>query len=261
MMSLPSYDNLGECRPTATPYKKLGAYSLTDGAFNVNSTSVEAWTAFLRANRDLAVDYAQGGGSNTGSGSPFPSSSAPSAPGGGANTYWSGFSRLTDAQVDALAVEIVTQVRMRGPFMSLSDFVNRQMGSNTALRAAGALQTAIDNVGATTSMLTDAGGVNSEYGNLRPIVQDTLIPNGNTAAGIPMDITQADILRPLAPRLTARADTFRIRAYGEVRGSDDNTVVSRATCEAVVQRVPEYVDPNVNPETGIAENEPWGRRS
>ena len=223
----------------------------------MNSTSVEAWTAFLRANRDLAVDYAQGGGSNTGSGSPFPSSSAPSAPGGGANTYWSGFSRLTDAQVDALAVEIVTQVRMRGPFMSLSDFVNRQMGSNTALRAAGALQTAIDNVGATTSMLTDAGGVNSEYGNLRPIVQDTLIPNGNTAAGIPMDITQADILRPLAPRLTARADTFRIRAYGEVRGSDDNTVVSRATCEAVVQRVPEYVDPNVNPETGIAENEPW----
>ena len=29
-------------------YKKLGAYSLVKGAFNVNSTSVKAWAALLR---------------------------------------------------------------------------------------------------------------------------------------------------------------------------------------------------------------------
>ena len=36
-------------------YKKMGAYSLIKGAFNVNSTSVKAWTALLRANRNLAL--------------------------------------------------------------------------------------------------------------------------------------------------------------------------------------------------------------
>ena len=43
-----------ELTPTSSNgegYKKLGAYSLIKGAFNVNSTSVKAWTALLRANR------------------------------------------------------------------------------------------------------------------------------------------------------------------------------------------------------------------
>jgi hypothetical protein len=57
---------------------------------------------------------------------------------------------------------------------------------------------------------------------------------------------------PLAPRLSARSDTFRIRAYGEVRDSDDN-IIAQATCEAIVQRLPEYLDPN----TDAGNNEPW----
>ena len=67
--------------------------------------------------------------------------------------------------------------------------------------------------------------------------------------GIAGDIRQADLLRPLASRLTARSDTFRIRSYGEVRTMDGSGIAGRAICEAVVQRLPEYVN--------AADNEPW----
>jgi len=56
----------------------------------------------------------------------------------------------------------------------------------------------------------------------------------------------------LAPRLSARTDTFRIRAYGEVTDADGN-VIAKAMCEAVVQRLPEFVDVDTDP----TNNEPW----
>jgi len=80
-------------------------------------------------------------------------------------------------------------------------------------------------------------------------------------AGIPGWLTQADLLQVLAPILTARSDTFTIRSYGEVLSpainqanlqlppsnlsnpivSDPSSVLSRAWCELVVQRMPDYV--------------------
>jgi hypothetical protein len=240
-------------------YKKLGAYSLIKGAFNVNSTSVKAWEALLRGNKKLAVKYAEGGTEPVSNNdSPFPSSVAPSAPGSGAKTYWSGFSRLTDADITALATEIVDQVKIRGPFMSISDFVNRKVGgtSVTNEHQAGAIQTAINNVGINSTVQGGAGGVTSDYAKHSPLVKNTEIANGNTAKSIAMDITQADLLRPLAPRLNARTDTFRIRAYGEVKDSSGK-IIAQATGEAVVQRVPEYVDSS----TSAADNEAWDEHS
>ena len=76
--------------------------------------------------------------------------------------------------------------------------------------------------------------------------------NRRTTEGIAADIRQAEVLRALAPRLSARSDTFRIRAYGEVRDAAGN-IMATATCEAVVQRLPEYVDPETDPN----DNEPW----
>jgi hypothetical protein len=245
-------------------YKKMAAYSLIDGVFNVNSTSVAAWTAFLRANRNLAVDYAQNGGSDGSSGSPFPSNDSPVKL-AGAKPQWSGFSRLSDAQVSALATRIVAQVKLRGPFMSLSDFINHKMGPVDAAQSyTGALQAALD--------LEAAGGGSGINAASRAAAGATA-PTGYTAAafngppvlgsgtmvttGIPGDITQADLLLPLAPRLAARSDTFRIRGYGEARTKDGTQILARATCEAVVQRFPEYLDPA----TDAANNEPWDEAS
>ena len=63
----------------------------------------------------------------------------------------------------------------------------------------------------------------------------------SSADGSPGMLTQADLLTPLAPILTARGDTFRIRAYGDARAPGGTKV--RAWCEAIVQRVPDYLDP------------------
>ena len=39
----------------------------------------------------------------------------------------------------------------------------------------------------------------------------------------------------------ARGDTFRVRAYGDATATDGK-VLARAWCEAVVQRVPDWLD-------------------
>ncbi len=243
-------------------YKKMAAYSLIDGAFNVNSTSVAAWTAFLRANRNLAVDFAQNGGSDGSSGSPFPSSDSPVKP-AGAKPQWSGFSRLSDAQVSALAKGIVAQVKLRGPFMSLSDFINHKMGTVDATQSyTGALQAALDLEAARGSGINAAS--RAAAGGTAPIYDPSgfnsppVLGSGTmVTTGIPGDITQADLLLPLAPRLAARSDSFRIRGYGEARSKDGTQILARATCEAVVQRFPEYLDPV----TDAANNEPWDEAS
>lgn len=248
-------------------YKKLGAYSLIDGVFNVNSTSVSAWEAFLRANRNLVIEYADGG-SDSIDGAPFPSSPSPSSP-GVAQPEWSGFSRLTDAQVTGLAERIVEQVKLRGPFMSLSDFVNHRMGTlDPETSYTGALQAALDLEAATggsgintasraaaenaAAVDLNAGLGTPEY-TTRYYDNTLVIDEQKTTSGIPGDITQADLLLPLAPRMTARADTFRIRAYGEA-GSSTGSDVSTAVCEAVIQRLPQYVDASDD-----AWEDPWNQ--
>ena len=68
-------------------------------------------------------------------------------------------------------------------------------------------------------------------------------------AGTPGWILQSDVLRPIAPILNARSDTFLIRAYGE---HDTHTgKPARALCEAVVQRVPDYVHPDTHQPTDV----------
>ena len=171
-----------------------------------------------------------------------------------------------------LAEKIVDQVKARGPFMSISDFVNRQVSSNTSLNKAGAIQTAIDQslnfitrdendeiiAEGPLHKIKRAGGGElphnpaDTYWHSVPFLigdagiydskpDDGKLTDRLTTEGIAGDIRQADVLRALAPRLSARTDTFRIRAYGEVTDANGN-IIAKAMCEAVVQRLPEYVD-------------------
>ena len=259
-------------------YKKIGAYSLIKGAFNVNSTSVKAWTALLRANRNLALiqidnDEPSGISTEASAGTPFPGMNTPVKDSGAREVEvepgefvpaWDRFSRLTDTQITALAVEIVNQVKLRGPFMSISDFVNHKMGTvNNATSYTGAIQAALDiesgTGGSGINAVSKAAATNSAAVDANSIAGTVSYPSKyfphpgpisqrRSTEAIPTDITQADILRPLAPRLSARTDTFRIRSYGEVRDADDK-IIAKATCEAIVQRLPEYVDSD--------NNEPW----
>lgn len=227
-------------------YKKLAAYSLLKDQFNVNSTSQAAWEALLRANRGLDVEQLNGG-TDSGSDTPFPEGSGYVDTG---EAYWSGVRRLDEDEISDLAEKIVEQVKARGPFLSLSDFINRRLSSD-AYGNSGALQSAIDATSINSSVDSSAGGTNTNYGTFsdrytKYIPEGAAFPTRKTTTGIAEDITQAKLLMALAPKLNARSDTFKIRAYGETLDLAGNVVAS-ATCEAVVQRVPEYLDETDEP--------------
>lgn len=240
-------------------YRGFAANLLVEAPFNVNSTSVAAWQAVLASNFNKPVPLANGS-VDEGSGVPVvrnaPTVGESYEQTSGASTdsaKWTGYRRLTDDQIEKLAIEVVKEVKKRGPFQSLAEFVNRRPGRGELARQ-GALQSAIEQAGINETVLdpgyhfTATTGANANAGS------------GNTADGAPGVITQADLLTPILPQLTARGDTFVIRAYGEAW--DDEGKKVRAWCEATVQRFPEYVDASVKPEEAPTSltNQTFGRR-
>ncbi|MCP5534312.1 MAG: hypothetical protein H7A49_11905 [Akkermansiaceae bacterium] len=231
--------------------RRIAAHLMVDGAFNVNSTSEEAWTALLAGLRGAEFDVEDGSPPSSGE-TPFPRFRNPR---GHINDGWDGYRGLQDGDLRKLAEEIVEEVRSRGPFLSLAEFVNRRPDSG-AEGLNGALQAAIDRSGVNDDSLYQrmATGKYPVGSNISP---------PNTGVGTPGYLTQADVLNSIGPRLTVRSDTFTIRGYGESLDKSGN-VVARAWCEAVVQRLPEWVDPRQDPETAIADLHPgntlFGRR-
>ncbi len=145
-------------KPTPNAHERTAELILVDGMFNVNSTSVSAWKSFLAGLKGESVPVRPTPGTpitpelvpteNTpvsgmlipgGREIPDNSLSDPKKP-----EQWVGFRALTDNQIDELAIAIVKQVRLRRPFTSLADFVNRRPGTNKKLAISGALQSALD---------------------------------------------------------------------------------------------------------------------
>jgi hypothetical protein len=62
-------------------------------------------------------------------------------------------------------------------------------------------------------------------------------------------VTQMDVLNSVGPNLTARSDTFVIRAYGEALDGAGQ-VIGKAWVEVVVQRGMQYMMPGANGATG-----------
>jgi hypothetical protein len=224
-----------------------------EGMFNVNSTSVEAWRSLLSSlsGEDIVTRSEEGRLSRTevGEGTPVAGLTAPidaEATGDGTVAIrepeqWVGRRTLSEPEITELAEAIVQEVRLRGPFLSLADFVNRRVGSDPDLARAGAIQNALDSEGVSVNGAYNQGGraVTADVARRLPFPE---AEEGATAAGIPGIVKQADLLTPLAPILSARSDTFLIRAYGEAVDPAGN-ITARAWCEAQVQRDAEYIDP------------------
>lgn len=226
---------------------KIAAHLQVDGAFNINSTSTKAWIAVLSGMRNggfnVRADNGSIGTESSNGKTAFPRMRYPM--GTDAN-YWQGYRSLSDSDIALLADKIVAQIRLRGPFLSLGEFVNRRVDtSNYAYK--GALQAAIDAVSTINKPVTDS--CDSFDPTLYPFRANVSNPNNtpNIGMGIPGYLTQADLLQSIAPTITPRSDTFTIRAYGEAKDGSGN-VVATARCEAVVQRVPEFVDETNPPE-------------
>lgn len=189
-------------------------FLLVRGAFNLNSTSAEAWTGVLGG-----MNIADWGHGATGvthlnnahfrfahtaqhfSADPYRAATAVDACARGVRT-------LSREQVVRMAESVVRSIRMRGvPFTTIADFSN-----------SGVLEQAI----------ADAG-INAEL----PM----------TLAGSPAWLSQADILSAIAPFIVVRSDTFVIRCYGDVRNPVTGGIEARSWCEAVVQRIPKLRPP------------------
>jgi len=179
---------------------------------------------------------------------------------------WRGYRELTAIEITQLAEAVVRQVKKRGPFRSLGEFINRRLASESDETALyGALQAALEdpkvdiNKDYRSRTITDADISTTKYAFKKAAL-------GSRFQGTPAYISQADILQPVAPVINARSDTFLVRGYGESLAADGTTVLAKARCEAVVQRYPDYVNPADKAEIPMTtttlhpENKIFGRR-
>ena len=253
-----------------------------DGGFNVNSTSVDAWEAFLGSFKGLEYgDKSDGFGV-------FPRS-LEQIDGSVDSTWdaqenrefiWAGWRHIEEGDLRDLAVAIVEQVKLRGPFRSFADFVNRQLTTDVK-GLSGALQAALDKtqnfeyyaIDPTYAVDTVEAGKSYEYADGGSAhVGSGIIANSATEstpaaaiAGIPGWVLQGDLLQSLGPAMSVRSDTFTIRSYGNSTEAINNRKTSESYYELVVQRMPEYVDGTSNTPEVVGSslsltNQAFGRR-
>lgn len=276
-------------RPKDDTYQKAAAYQMVRTPFNVNSVSVEAWKAVLSSLDDSTIQHLW---ATSGAREEVPSELTPLMPmslvnGGAVGRFdlaagvqkidneltndFNGFQELEPSVIERLAIEIVEEVRTRGPFLSLSEFVNRRVGPTSEETLVGALQAAIDRSGINDNFLA---------GSVFPIRDEDIAdrrfyayPNpdaslGNPAAGAPGWLMQGDLMKILEPGATVRGDTFVIRTCGQAF-NQNGEVEATAYAEAVVQRFPEYIDPADDPTVNVwdpaanaasEDNKRFGRR-
>jgi hypothetical protein len=214
----------------------LPAYLLaSEGAFNVNSISPSAWATVLGGLKNLVRTDASGkpiAGKH-----PFAKFRQPAS----GDREWGGGLGLSDGQIVTLSQKIVEVVKERGPFLGVSDFVNRRL-ANDASGDRGALDEALLRANLANPTLSSV--------QAQPSSSDTRVSTANRcryssvpsrlmegAAGY---IEQADLLEPMGGSLFARGDTFRIRASGASYDANGK-LLRRVTCEAIIVRSPEYV--------------------
>lgn len=246
-------------------FRKIAAHLILEGGFNVNSTSVDAWRAVLSSSLGQRLTRLTKGSTASSeiesegvifSRTDAVLSGSADASGSDVETHYTGYRELDEEAIKRLAEEMVKQVRLRGPFLNLGQFVNRKLSSDSELALAGAMQAAID-AADLNKEIRDAG-MSTPPGPGGATMAFPEAAELGSAAGNPGWLMQADILDPIGPSLVARGDTFRIRAYGDAR-SPDGQILARARCEAVVQRITEFVDAREAPDAANAPSLPLNR--
>lgn len=247
----------GDLLPEAgEPSEWSSRYLLQTGAFNLNSVSAVAWAAVLRGTRltqsrslpyldatvpsgtadddevktldaaDVVIArFPQSASETFKADDPTATSTyaasaevPPRIPGTPSQAQTHLFRRgvrlLAAAETQRLAEAIAARVRGKhaesGPFRSFADFLAARplWGGRNALE-----QAIVD-----ARLNDEVGEFSSQW------------------------ITSADLMSALAPVLSPRSDTFRIRAYGDSVNPATGEVTGRAWCEAWVQRMPEPVE-------------------
>jgi len=256
-------------------------YLLQRGAFNLNSTSPQAWLAILRAGRwtpgdDFSFLAALAATGTSGD------ALASVAARGEAVFYRFPFSAQETYQADAgYAASTTVPPAMPNVSSAANTHLFRRGVRVLSPEQTVALSNAL--VARLQTKLADSGpyrsleeflGPSSLFGGmslLERAIADAVTTDGlhlNDPATVPefssQWLTQGDLLGLLAPVLFSRSDTFVIRAYGDSAPPGLRRPESRAWCEARVQRVPAYVDATqpaeTTPDQLNATNQAHGRR-
>jgi len=248
-------------------YEKAAAHLLIDAPFNINSTSPQAWQAILSGFRNQDIAGVNSGHTSkvnySGNGSPFVDHFIPTAD---ENNLYNGHRRLSDNDIESLTQALTSEIRSRGVANTLGTFVNRSLNGTGIDQQMSRIDEAIQTAGLNSTQVHGTTPNGDRYS--RPDIADSARMFDKsmvkeTSAGLPGYLKQQDILRPLAPIMTCRGDTFTIRAYGESVNPTTGIPTGKAWCEAVVQRVPEYADDSTDAwdiPTAGSFNERFGRR-
>ena len=191
------------------------------GVFNVNSTSEFAWRKFLEKSLTNQCKRVRS---------------------------------LTKEEINRLAHEMVVEVKRRGPFISMADFVNRRLRKKTepyhkdAPEACGAMDAAIIRADINhkyeqfpyLTAWNDAYDYNRDEEGAHWKFDVDKQPKSK-AWGMPGYITQGELLESLGASMSVRGDSFTVRAYGEARDRSGK-IRAVAYLEAVVLRSTEYVE-------------------
>lgn len=264
-------------------YELSASSVLIHGGFNVNSTSETAWEALLSGTMGESIDTLN---------SSSPSNSDTTAPMGrflnpliseeslvGENrdntdfataNAWGATRTLNAEEVTVLSKRIIEEVKRRGPFLSLADFVNRRLEPDTEVtgdervyqEVLGSLQSAINKATVKDQQINnhyyEAENTAGVKMTIKP-VEDWVSRGFNVSSkakeamfgatestidnigGLihnyaPNSLSQADILTKIGSSIAVRGDTFIIRAYGDSVDSTTGDIKAKAWCEAVVQR-------------------------
>ena len=198
---------------------------------------------------------------------------------------------ISEADIDRLAREIVAEVKRRAPFFGIADFVNRRLIEYSKAKSdedlgyqslMGTIAAAIDRLEnkdyeasqkgtfftdsnfsrrAAESGLANMNRVFQEYADKDEFMENSFCSlcgkKYQRFMGLPGAVLkQSQILNAIGPAITARGDTFIVRAYGEYKNPLSGAV-SKSYCEALVQRSAEPVMPG---DDKIAPKGSFGRK-
>lgn len=272
----PRMKKLENAPNSALEFHSSGSSLMVDGAFNVNSTSKSAWKGFLGT---YFFEKVHSNGREIRNGTTYGLSKFTEALQFDLNSNfkndqaYAGYKSMTESELDLLAEKIVEQVKRRGPFQSLSHFINRLHNPSSPYPNSrpilskemsdypeymGALQAAIEKANLNKSFQTNDAIFNLE---------DTAYHDGNRPESLPIHreaamgsiyqdlpayMKQGDLLEKIGSLITVRSDSFVIRSYGSCFDNDSEKESARAFCEAYVQRLPAPIgeEKSLNPSSG-----------
>jgi hypothetical protein len=274
-----AFPDESDLRNSDTGFEQSAANIQIDGAFNINSVSVDAWEAVLLEAAGKTISTERDGILNDTADETFVAFPRFPDPVYGAadndafdaldaqdREQYAGIFVTNRDDIRVLAETIVAEVKRRGPFLSLADFINRRQLADARdldldyQGLMGTLDAAIMRASQNPDVLNYQqifGRTEAWNQNLDPNdpgealrysddVESALgVPTGHESTaleGNSANLTQGDILQVLGAQLSARSDTFVIRSYGEATDPITGEINLSARCEAVVQRIAEPVE-------------------